>query len=103
VREGLWARKLMAEMHGEVKPMQLWCDNKSAIVLMNQQTAGTAGRTKHIGIQYHFIRDSIQRGDAAVEYIGTDEQRADIFTKALSVGSCDKGRKAIACSGKVSE
>jgi hypothetical protein len=102
VREGLWTRKLLAEMQGAVKPIQLWCDNRSATVLMSQNTAGTAGRTKHIDLQFYFVRDRMQRGDARVEYIETGEQKADIFTKALSAGPFDKGRKGIAC-GKVCE
>jgi len=41
-------------------------------------------RSKHIEIRYHFIRDYVQRGIMRLEYIQTDEQVEDIFTKALS-------------------
>ena len=34
-------------------------------------------------IKYHFLRDCVQRGTIRLEYIQTDEQVADIFTKAL--------------------
>eukprot|EP00253_Pinus_taeda_P031461 PITA_31461 len=43
-------------------------------------------RSKHIGIKYHFIRDYVQKGAVKLEYIPTDEQVADILTKALPRG-----------------
>eukprot|EP00253_Pinus_taeda_P025691 PITA_25691 len=43
-------------------------------------------RAKHIGIRYHFIRDYVQKGAVKLEYISTDEQVADILTKALPRG-----------------
>jgi hypothetical protein len=41
------------------------------------------GRTKHIDIRHHFIRDQQQKGDIAIESVGTDDQLADILTKPL--------------------
>ena len=40
-------------------------------------------RTKHIEIRHYFIRDLIQKGDIALEFISIDFQLADIFTKPL--------------------
>ena len=40
-------------------------------------------RTKHIEVHYHFIRERVLAGDIDLAYVGTDEQVADIFTKAL--------------------
>ena len=40
--------------------------------------------SKHIEIQYHFIRDMLQRGAIKLHYVGTDEQVADVLTKPLS-------------------
>jgi hypothetical protein len=44
------------------------------------------GRSKHIDIKYHFIRQCVERGQIAVRRIGTNEQKADVLTKALPVG-----------------
>jgi hypothetical protein len=41
------------------------------------------GRTKHIDIRHHFIRDHQQKGDIAIKSVGTDDQLADILTKPL--------------------
>jgi hypothetical protein len=39
---------------------------------------------KHIGIQYHYIHDMVQRGVVKLQYVGTDEQVADVLTKPFS-------------------
>jgi hypothetical protein len=43
-------------------------------------------RSKHIEIRYHFIRDRVLKGAVKLQYIPTDEQLADIFTKPLVKG-----------------
>ena len=40
-------------------------------------------RTKHIEVHYHFVREQVLAGDIDLVYVGTEEQVADIFTKAL--------------------
>jgi hypothetical protein len=42
--------------------------------------------SKHIEIRYHFIQDYVQRRAVELQYISTDEQMADILTKALGRG-----------------
>nr|GFC02435.1 ribonuclease H-like domain, reverse transcriptase, RNA-dependent DNA polymerase [Tanacetum cinerariifolium] len=41
------------------------------------------GRSKHIDIRYHFIRERVENGHINVEHISGELQRADILTKAL--------------------
>ncbi|CAL2272428.1 unnamed protein product [Prunus armeniaca] len=38
---------------------------------------------KHLVIDFHFVREWVQRKDILVQYIPTDEQVADVFTKGL--------------------
>ena len=40
-------------------------------------------KIKHIEVWYHLIRDHVQKGDVAFEFISTDLQLVDIFTKPL--------------------
>jgi hypothetical protein len=40
-------------------------------------------RIKHIDIRYHFLRDHQQRADIAIDYVSTQNQLANIFTKPL--------------------
>jgi hypothetical protein len=41
-------------------------------------------KLKHIEIRYHYIRDMVQRGVVKLQYVGTDEQVANVLTKPLS-------------------
>jgi hypothetical protein len=40
-------------------------------------------RTKHIDIQHHFLRDHVIKGGIVISHIGTNDQLANIFIKAL--------------------
>jgi hypothetical protein len=40
-------------------------------------------KTKHIPIKYHFLQEQVAEKNIRVEYVGTKEQVADIFTKPL--------------------
>lgn len=40
-------------------------------------------RTKHIDVKHYFIRDCVEQELVIMEYVSTDNQQADIFTKAL--------------------
>lgn len=40
-------------------------------------------RTKHIARKHHFIRDAVEDKEIDVIYCRTEDQVADIFTKAL--------------------
>jgi hypothetical protein len=42
------------------------------------------GKSKHIEIKYHYIRDMVQRKAIHVQYLSTDEQVAYVFTKPLA-------------------
>jgi hypothetical protein len=51
-------------------------------------------RTKHLNIKYHQFREEVKRGTISVYHVGTKEQVADIFTKALDEGLFTKfGRR----------
>ena len=57
VQEALRTRKLLGDTYGRVERMTVHCDIQSALHLMKRRTAGAPGRSKHIDIQYHFIRN----------------------------------------------
>jgi hypothetical protein len=65
-------------------PTLIHCDNQSCIKLSENPVFHD--RSKHIEIRYHFIRDQVQRGAVQLQYIPTDDQVADILTKALPRG-----------------
>ena len=41
-------------------------------------------RTKHIEIRHHFLRDHVSKGDCCIEFIDSENQLVDIFTKPLA-------------------
>ena len=82
--QALWLRSLLGELTGkENNVVKLLVDNKSAIALMKNPVFH--GRSKHIDTRFHFIRECVEEGQIIVEFIRTDEQRADSLTKALPV------------------
>jgi hypothetical protein len=84
-QQALWLRNLFSEVLRQ-KPaaVTLYVDNNSTIALM--KNAVFHGRSKHIEIKYHFIRECIERGGINVKRVGTNEQKADSLTKALPLG-----------------
>jgi len=80
--EGMWLRKLLAGLFEcGLEATVVHCDNQSGIRL--SENLVFHDQSKHIDIRYHFLRDCVQRGAIRLEYIQTDEQVANIFTKAL--------------------
>ena len=63
--------------------MVVYCDNSSAIDISKNPVQHS--KTKHIEIMYHFIRDLVKRKIVCLEYIPTECQNADIFTKPLDI------------------
>ena len=80
--QGIWLSRLIADMLGtkETK-VKLYMDNMSAIALSRNPVHHD--RSKHIDTKYHFLRECIEDGKEEVKHVGTGEQVADIFTKAL--------------------
>jgi hypothetical protein len=81
--QALWLRSLLAEITAkEPQVVKLFVDNNSAIALMKNPMFH--GRSKHIDIKYHFIRESMERGQIAVKRVCTEEQKADALTKPFT-------------------
>ena len=80
--EVAWLQMLLADLGIQVQvPVVIHCDNLSSIQLARNPVFHA--RMKHIEVHYHFIRKRVLDGDIDLTYVGTDEQVADIFTKAL--------------------
>ena len=63
-------------------PPILWFDNVSAIAIASNLVFHAC--TKHIEVDFHFIRERVIRKDLQVKFVSTMDQLADIFTKGLS-------------------
>ena len=73
--------------------MCIFCDNTSAINLSKNLVQHS--KSKHIEIQYHFIWDLVEEKIVWLEFINTDNQKADIFTKPLDGPQFESLRKTI--------
>ena len=60
----------------------LFTDSLSAIKLAHNPEH--YAKTKHIDIQYHFVREYVINNTIQLSHISTKEQLADILTKTLS-------------------
>ncbi|GJT01421.1 ribonuclease H-like domain, reverse transcriptase, RNA-dependent DNA polymerase [Tanacetum coccineum] len=80
--QALWLKRLLGKLtQSQEEKITIQVDNKSAIALMKNPVFH--GRSKHIDIKYHFIRECMEREDIQVEFINGEYQKADILTKAL--------------------
>ena len=74
-------------------------DNKSAQALAKNPVFHD--RSKHIDTRYHFIRDCIAKKEVKLEYVKTQDQIADIFTKPLKFEVFRRLRNSIGTKKKI--
>jgi hypothetical protein len=80
--QGVWLARLLAELKSEqADAVTLRIDNESAIALSKNPVFHD--RSKHIDVRYHYIRECVEEDRVKLQSIGTEEQLADILTKAL--------------------
>ncbi len=90
-QESVWLQQLLADIKKEPpKKMVIFEDNQSAIsIARNPQFHG---RSKHIGIKYHYIREQVGNGKVELEYCRTNDMLADCMTKGLNGEQFEKLR-----------
>jgi hypothetical protein len=77
-----WFRTLLKDLGVFISAAPiLWCDNISALAIASNPVFHA--RTKHIEVDFHFVRERVLRKDLAVKFVSTLDQLADIFTKSL--------------------
>jgi hypothetical protein len=63
------------------EPIKIPCDNTSDINISKNPLMHSI--TKHISIKFHFLWEKVTKNNIKLDYIGTKEYIADIFTKPL--------------------
>ncbi|GJY88405.1 gag-pol polyprotein [Tanacetum coccineum] len=84
-KEAVWLKMLLEELVHEQKKITLFCDNQSALYLA--RNLAFHSNTKHIRVQYYFVREKVEEGTVDMQKIHTDDNVADYLTKAIN---CDK-------------
>jgi hypothetical protein len=78
----MWLEYLLHEIQFNITvPPTLWCDNIGATFLASNPMF--YARTKHIEIDYHFVRERVVSNKLHVRFLCSADQLADIMTKPL--------------------
>jgi histone deacetylase 1/2 len=81
--EAIWIQSVLKELGVyQSRPPVLWCDNLGATYLSANQVFHA--RTKHIEIDFHFVREKVAMGALDVRFIASGDQLADVFTKPVT-------------------
>ena len=87
--EAVFMRGLLREMGVAMdEPTLLRVDNQGAVALAKDRRS--CHRSRHIQRRYLKIREWVALGEVRVEYVNTDENPADLLTKALERESFDR-------------
>lgn len=75
------------------EPINIYEDNASAIEIANK--GNFTKNSKHIEVHYHYVHEYVRENFIKIIKVNTDENIADIFTKALSREKFEKFRKLL--------
>jgi histone deacetylase 1/2 len=90
--ELIWVQSLLQELGiSQSRPPVLWCDNIGATYLSSNPVFHA--RTKHIEVDYHFVRERVSQKLLHIKFISSKDQLADIFTKPLPLPLFDTCRR----------
>ncbi|XP_019160465.1 PREDICTED: uncharacterized protein LOC109157037 [Ipomoea nil] len=80
--EVTWVMSLLRELGISASPPKRSCDNMCATYMCTNLVFHT--RTKHVEIDYHFVRYKATKGELLVNFISTQDRMVDIFIKPLT-------------------
>ena len=84
--QGVWLRRILGKLgQNQATSTVIYCDNSSAIKLSKNPVLH--GRSKHIDVRFHFLRELTRDGVVELVYCNTQEQVADIMTKPIKLES----------------
>ena len=89
--QAVWMKRILRKLgyEGNISTT-IFCDNSSTIKLSKNPVMH--GRSKHIDVRFHFLRELAQGGVVQLKYCGTQEQVADVLTKPFKLESFQKLR-----------
>ena len=74
-------------------PVTIYEDNQATIKM--SKNGIDHKRSKHIDIQYHFVKEKVEAKAIELKYMPTREMVADTFTKALPRDAFERHRLAL--------
>lgn len=80
--QAIWLRKILQDLClKQQESTQIFVDNQAAISISSNPTFH--GKTKHFKIKFYFLREIQKEGEVSLIYCRSEDQIADVFTKAL--------------------
>ncbi|KAH9714593.1 hypothetical protein KPL71_020713 [Citrus sinensis] len=81
-KEAIWIQRLLEELGHKQEKISVFCDSQSALHIARNPAFHS--RTKHIGVQYHFVREVVEDRSVDLQKIYTKENLADVLTKPIN-------------------
>ncbi|MCO5605161.1 hypothetical protein L7F22_059341 [Adiantum nelumboides] len=92
--ECVWLRCHMADLGvGQDIANTIYIDSQSALAVVRNPIFHAC--TKHIEVHYHYVRERLSTGEISLAYVPTQDNLANLFTKALSCEKPEAFRKAL--------
>ena len=87
----VWMRRVLHQLgHTQKKSTIVMCDNNYMIKLSKNPVMH--GRSKHIDVRFHFLRELTNDGIIELIHCGIEEQTVDVMTKPLKLESFQRFR-----------
>ena len=99
-QEAVWMRELNSDLLNHLsEPTLIFEDNQSAICMAKNPQFH--GRSKHINIKFHFIREQVNANKIQLKYCPSEDILADLLTKGISPEKFARLRKLYGMSSCV--
>ena len=82
-KEAVWLQRLCSSMGLVHRTIRIDCDNQSAIFLA--KNLAYHSKTKHIDVQYHFVRDMVEDKTVLLVKVDTLKNTTDALTKSVNI------------------
>jgi hypothetical protein len=82
-KEAIWLQRLCSGIGLVQQAVRIECDSQSAIFLAKNHVYHS--NTKHIDVQYHFVRDMIEKKKVSLIKVDTLKNVAESLTKSVSI------------------
>ena len=91
-KEAVWIRNFLRDTGrsiyaGGTRATRIFGDNQGALRLVANPEFHS--KSKHIDVQYHYVRELLEKGITTVEYVPTSKMAADCLTKPLKKGQLE--------------
>ncbi|KAH9684888.1 Integrase catalytic domain-containing protein [Citrus sinensis] len=81
-KEAIWIQWLLEELEHKQEKIYVFCDCQNALHIARNPAFHS--RTKHIGVQYHFVREVVEDRSVNLQKIHTKENLVDVLTKSIN-------------------